>query len=169
MEIDTVYFDEPGAVDFPIVHIPKSTTMAKRCYKWSEFDNITSEKLKKVSTIAFEVRANDAKGENVMFNVAAIGKYSAQWACSLEASSEPFVLPKSSASVAPEESSSACLVALSLVAVGCLMINVSLEKSTSFGLDLMVVFALIPSRVMIRKHRVIGMVSKTIAVSENRK
>lgn len=103
--IDVSYYEDMASNDFPIVQIPKSTTMAERCYKWSDFDNMSSEKLKKVSTIAFEVRS-EVNHEQTNFNVAAIGKYSAQGACSLKASTEPYILPESSASIVPVESSS---------------------------------------------------------------
>jgi len=105
LRIDTTYFEDPEASEFPIVGIPEARTMAEKCFKWSDFDNLTSDKLKKVSAIAFEIRTQTI-AENVNFNVAAIGKYSAQGACSLKASTEPYVLPESSASVVPAESSS---------------------------------------------------------------
>ena len=103
--IDVSYYEDMTSNDFPFVQIPKSTTMAERCYKWSDFDKMSSEKLKKVSTIAFEVRSETAH-EQATFNVAAIGKYSALGSCSLKASSKPYVLPESSASVSPAVSSS---------------------------------------------------------------
>lgn len=103
--IDVSYYEDMTSNDFPFVQIPKSTTMAERCYKWSDFDKMSSEKLKKVSTIAFEVRS-ETNHEQAMFNVAAVGKYSAQGSCSLKASSKPYVLPESSASVSPAVSSS---------------------------------------------------------------
>ena len=71
------------SMDFPNLHLPKSTTIIEKCYKWDEFDKLTSDQLKSVSVIAFETRSQTPP-ENVEFGVYAVGKYSAQGACRLK-------------------------------------------------------------------------------------
>ena len=85
--------------DFPSIHLPQSSTLSERCFAWNEFDKMSSEKIKKATTIQFEFHS-DAAFETAGFNLAAIGKYYTQGACNLNFTSVPYI-PNSSASVIP--------------------------------------------------------------------
>ena len=86
----------------PKVALPKSTELVERCFTWNEIAPNHPDMGKAVGSIQFAVKGT-VDSEKFNFNFAAIGKYSANGACSIE---KPVITPKSSSSVWIRSSSS---------------------------------------------------------------
>ena len=108
----TYYSEKDAYLDFvvkdvayensPKVALPKSTELVERCFTWNEIAPNNPDMGKAVGAIRFAVKGT-VDNEKIKFNFAAIGKYSANGACSI---AKPVITPKSSSSVWIRSSSS---------------------------------------------------------------
>lgn len=86
----------------PKVDLPKSNELVERCFTWNEIAPNDPDMGKAVGIIQFAAKSS-VNYEKFKFNLAGIGKYSANGACAIE---KPVITPKSSSSVWIRSSSS---------------------------------------------------------------
>ena len=86
----------------PKVDLPKSSGLVEKCFTWNEIAPNDPDMGRAVGAIQFAIKGT-VDYEKFRFNLAAIGKYSANGACSIET---PVISPKSSSSAWIRSSSS---------------------------------------------------------------
>ena len=93
MQLKIVAKDVPYE-EYPTVLLPKSDSLVEKCFAWSDFAPQKLNMGSAVSDVQFIARS-EAEDETSMFNIVAVGKYSANGACAVE---KPAYKPRSSSS-----------------------------------------------------------------------